>query len=184
MTDNELGALIRSQLLLGLTAAGVTGVRVLANYQPTSQGEDPGNAIYFFKVSDPRVGWQIRRNAVVSDEARKVEEQNIESTYQFMARVKQDPEDLSIPTASDLLNTASMIMSSAAFTRALSAQGVGRQAVGEMRNPYFLNKHEQFEASPSFDFTVSHRRSIMTAVSVIETINQETHPIGGRPDGD
>lgn len=184
MTDNELAILLRAQLLAGLADIGLPDVEVIANQQPTSQGRADDPAIYFFKVSDPRRGWQSRRNVMVGDVPRKLEEQNIDTTFQFMALAKQDPANITAPTASDLLNAASMILSSRSVGQALYAQGVGVQVVGDMRNPYFKNANDQFEASPSFDFTVSHRRSIMTAMSVIEEINQKTQPVGGRPDGD
>jgi hypothetical protein len=177
MTDTELAILLRAQLLAGLADIGLPDVEVIANQQPTSQGRADGQAVYFFKVSDPRRGWQSRRNVMSGDVPRKLEEQNVDSTYQFMALAKQSPSDITAPTASDLLNAASMILSSRSVGRALYAQGVGVQVVGDMRNPYFQNARAQFEASPSFDFTVSHRRSIMTATSVIEEINQETHPM-------
>ena len=183
MTEKELSIALVAQLDLALTNIGLTGVDIVASYQPTTQGEESDDAIYFFKVSDVKEGWQTR--SIGSPLTPKYEEvQNIATTYQFMARARQIPKDspqyLTRRTASDLLNYASMALQSIATVRALNNLGIGVRRVGEIRNPYFKNHSEQFEASPSFDFTVSHKTSIIYTTAVIENIDGTTVLVGDR----
>ncbi len=45
MTDNELSALIRSELLSGLARHGYSSVKVLESYQPTTRGRVSGDLL-------------------------------------------------------------------------------------------------------------------------------------------
>lgn len=178
MNDNQLGIEIRKVLVSGLTEIGLTGVEVTAGYQPTTQGEDADPTIYFFKVGDSNTGWQYRKTVELPDDKVGVKEsRNVATTWQFYALSIPDPSNLSKPTASDLLNAAAMILQSASAIKTLQGKGIGVQVVGELRNPYFTNASDQFEASPSFDFTVSHRRSIIKNATAIEEINGDTNPV-------
>lgn len=177
MNDIQLAIEIRAALLAGLTDIGVTGVEVIASYQPTAQGKDSGPAIYFFKVGDSPSGWQYRGPVKVTGATKMAEMRNIDTTFQFMARVTNNPNDLTARTASDLLNMAAMVLQSSSTKRVLQSKGIGGLVIGELRNPYFVNASDRFEASPSFDFTVTHRRSIMKTTNVIEEINGVTTPI-------
>lgn len=176
MNDIQLAIDIRAALLAGLTDIGITGLEVLANYQPTAQGKESGPAIYFFKVGDSPSGWQYRGPVKVSGVTKMAELRNIDTTFQFMARVAQDPTDLTARTAGDVLNIAAMILQASSTKRVLQSKGIGGLVIGELRNPYFVNSSDRFEASPSFDFTVTHRRSIMKTTNVIEEVNGVTIP--------
>lgn len=179
MTDNELGILLRAQLLAGLARHGLSSVDVLANYQPTTQGRPGEPTIFFFPVSDNRYGWQHRRDQFLPLEDRTVTEERqwVESSFQVMALSEADPADMMKPTAKDLLNMAAMVIGSANFVQAIRAEGVGVQRVTALRNPYFVNDQGQFEASPSFDFTVTHMRAIIEQARTAESVEVAIHRI-------
>lgn len=171
MTDNALAILIRSTLLQLLASQGITDMRVLAAYQPTGQGRE-GRAIYFFPITDTRYGWQQRKD--IYDDATggqvHIETQLIESQFQVQGLAPTDPANIEAMTAKDITNLAAMLISSQPFIQALSAQGVGLQRITAIRSPFFVNDQGQFEASPSFDFTVSHKRSITQITPSIESV--------------
>jgi hypothetical protein len=145
---------------------------VVASQQPTQQGRVDGAAIYFFPISDNPYGWQGRAGQYDSgsNEVIYQETQRYETTYQVTALAPSDPNDLSLPTPKDLVSLARMIIGSQKFVSAMTAQKVGVQRPTPIRNPFFNNDRDQFEASPSFDFTVSHERSIIQQVPAVESV--------------
>lgn len=168
MNDNALNVIIRAELIAGLARLGVTA-DVIAAYQPTSQGRESDATVYFFQVGDNRYGWQYRTQ-VYDQEAGEIvrtEKQIIETTYQLMALAPQDPSNLSLPTPKDIVRACAMICNSQAFIVALRAHDIGMQRVTQIRNPYFVNDREQFEASPSFDFTVTHNQVIIDTTPAV-----------------
>lgn len=171
MTENQLAILIRSTLLQLLAGQGLADLPVLAGYQPTGQGRAQ-RGIYFFPVTDTRYGWQQRKDVFNPETGDQVhtESQIIESLFQVQGFAPSSPADLEAPTARDLTNLAAMLIASQPFVQALAKQGAGVQRITAVRSPFFKNDAGQFEASPSFDFTVSHKRSITQTTPSIDSI--------------
>lgn len=92
------------------------------------------------------------------------------STFQMSGLSPQDPANPNQRTASDLLNYAAYAMQSSAMIQALEAQGVGILNVPEVRNPYFMDDRDRFEASPSFDFVLTHKQIIVSQTPVVQSI--------------
>lgn len=176
MTDNELGILLRAQLLAGLTRQNQSSLPVIGAYQPTTEGRESQAAIYFYPLADVRYGWQGRRREVdlQAGTITTTEQQLIESSFQVYALAPQDPTNLSLPTAKDLVNLAALICNSYPFVVGMRAGGAGIQRITQVRSPYFVNDRGQFEASPSFDITISHQRQIQEVTPVTEEV---THSI-------
>lgn len=179
MTDNELASLIRTVLLGNLAEQGHSDVQVLASNQPQNEGRVNGPAIYFSLIGNPRFGWQGRTRVWNPDTNvfDYEEHQWYLSTFQFEAFAPQNPSDLSMPTAGDLLSLAAMILNSMNAVRAFRAQQVGVQRITQQRHPYFVNDRSQFEAVPSFDFTVSHKRSIIQQTPAIDDYEAQLYRV-------
>lgn len=170
MTDKELLILIRAQLLAGLVRQGDTTTQVIASFQPRHQGRADGPALYIYKLMDHRYGWQHRTQVydAIEGDITVTEKQYMETSFQVTALYPQDPAVTTGSTASDLASLAAMIVGSMTFCEAMKAQGVGIQRVMDVRNPFFENDRGQFEASPSFDFTVSHKRIIVDTAHAVD----------------
>lgn len=168
MTDNDLIRLFLPIITTGLTSDGYTGVSVLQSNQPTQQGTVSAPVVYFFKVSDKRYGFLNRSNIWDGTEMIHTEEQVYETTFQIMALVRQNPMITNSYTASDLVNEVASIMQSDATRQTLIDAGVGILRVMELRNPYFTDDQDIFEASPSFDFTLTYNQSRESTVEIIE----------------
>lgn len=170
MNDNALSVLIRQSLLPLLAAQGQSALPVIAAQQPTTQGRE-ALGIYFFQIGDNRYGWQARYDEYDEDSGDQIhtEEQWHETTFQVMGFAPADPTDLSLPTAKDLTDLAAMLITSQAFVQALRAENVGLQRITQVRMPWFKNDQDNFEANPSFDFTVSHKRTIIQTTPSITT---------------
>ena len=177
MYDNQLVQLIITVLQAGFVANGFTtdngnAVAIKQSYQPTTQGVNTQNTIYLFKIGDHRYGWTGKTDVWDQDTETEVhtERQWYETMFQLSALALQNAADVNSKTASDLLNIAAAIMQSDATLAALHAQGVGILRVTDVRNPYFTDDKDRYEAAPSFDFTLEHEQVIISSSPVIEDV--------------
>lgn len=178
MNQKPLITLIRSELLRGLARYGVTDLPVRQGYQPTTQGRVT-RCIYFWSLADTPEGWQYRTPAIdpVTTELKTRETQILVSSFQIGALIPDDPENDAQLTALDATRLCSQIVQSNPFTMALAAQNVGVRRVGLIRNPQFVNEQSQYEYEPSFDFTVTHKQSIIQLTDSIDTVEFNLHRV-------
>ncbi len=169
MTDNQLIQLFLPIINTGLIADGFDDVTVKQSNQPTMQGINTNAAVYFFKVANRRYGF-LRRFDVWNTNTRQfdhAESQYFETTFQMTALVLQNPLNTNLPTASDLINEVTSIMQSDNTRAILNASKVGILRVTELNNPYFIDDRENYEASPSFDFTLTYLNTRTTVTPLI-----------------
>jgi E217 gateway protein gp29 len=172
MTENELIRLFLPIINAGLVADGFSGVTVKQSNQPTLQGANTNPTVYFYKLFDKRYGF-LRRDSAWNASTQVMthtETQMYETSFQVGAMVSQDPNTPDQYTASDLVNEVSAIMQSDATRGTLVASNVGILRVTEVRNPYFQDDHDKFEAFPSFDFTLTHRQTRVGTDPVVESV--------------
>lgn len=165
MNDNALFIVLKSVLDAGLVARGIDDVTVKQSYQPTMQGVEAGPAIYFTKLPmDRRKGWPYRSDGWNDDMTAFIttERQEYETTIQFSAMKREDPESLDELTASDLGNQAASILQSEVAMAALADEGLSVLRVGEVRSGKITNGEDQFETVPSFDLVVLHEQVTVT----------------------
>jgi hypothetical protein len=173
MNDKQIAALFMAQLLPAMQAnPDLTGVKLARNFQPRQQGANSSPYVYFVKLGDKRYGHTARRDKYdpAAQALKHTELQAYLSTYQFSAWVPQDPRDVTGLTESDILNIVSGIMQSDAIISAFQAAEVGVSRVTDVRNPYIVDEHDQFEAVPSFDVVLSHKRQNVSAIPAAETV--------------
>ncbi|POP42327.1 hypothetical protein CHU32_03575 [Superficieibacter electus] len=172
MRENDLNTMLRCVLLDGLAARQLTSVAVKRSNQPTDQGPDSGPCLYFFVVNHHRYGspqrsdeWDKEKEMMIHTES-----QWIETTYQITGSVLQNPADLESPTANDLIFHASGILQSDNAISQLRKSDVGIYRITENRNIFFKNDRDQYEASPSFDITLTHKDITVTTTPVISSV--------------
>lgn len=171
MTDNEVNAALRKQIVKQLTEQNIQ-VPVIAGYQSKKAGRE-NNFVMFFNVVEGGHGWQGRRYNPIDDNANHVEVQKAEKTIQ----VQGFCDDSSGLTALDLTATVRMIVNSLPFVEALKKSGVGIQRASAVRTPFFENDRGDYEMNPSFDFKVTFDRSIKPKTSVIRVITPQIKQI-------
>lgn len=172
MNDKQLAALFMAQLLPAIQSApGLSGVKLARSFQPRQQGASSAPYVYFFKVGDHRHGSPQRKDVFDASTSTftHTEIQQYESTYQFSAWVPQDPKDVTGLTESDILNTVSGIIQSDSILAAFRSQEVGILRVLDVRNPYIVDDHDQFEAVPSFDVILTHKRVSVSTIPAVVT---------------
>lgn len=172
MNGKALGVLIRRELLAGLARYGITDLPVKQGYQPTTQGRVT-RCLYFWSLPDTPVGAQYRSEKVDPNTLllTTAENQQIASSFQAGVLTPDDPSDLNQKTAKDLTVLARMIVSSAYFVAAIRSGGAGGiRDVSAVRNPQFVNDRDEYEFNPSFDFTVTHKQSIIQLTDSIDSM--------------
>ncbi len=172
MLDNAIIKELRTILLDGLLALGKSNIKVKQAYQPTEQGINTAPTIYLFKISDERVGYPFRNDKWDVPNSLMVHTELVPyvTTFQISALVKQVPNSTTAETASDLVSYASYILQSESALKYLRSKELGLLPIKNIRNLYFIDSENQYEANPSFDFQISHKQVIVTSTPVIETI--------------
>lgn len=178
MTDVELRSLLRAQLLAIMPLYGITGVPVIAQQQPTTEGRVTGPAIYFYSLDEQREGWQSREYRR-TDEAETLTETQIFATTMQISAVSPQTEDLTQAQVTDICCAASMALQSSQFLDALKDQfpGSGVRRVTAVRRPYIVNDQGQFEMVPSFDVTITHTVQFTTVTPVVASTRASIHRV-------
>lgn len=167
-TDNQIIQIFLPIIQDGLITDGFTGVTVKQSNQPTQQGIPKTPTVYFFKVSNKRYGFLGRHDEWVVNRMLHHERQYMEITFQIMALVLQFPITPNQYTASDLVNEVASIMQSDNTRDILNQSGIGILRVTDISNPYFVDDRDQFEASPSFDFTLTYQDDRVSEIAIID----------------
>ena len=156
LTDNAIIQIFLPILQAGLIADGFTTTIVKQSNQPTMQGINTDPTCYFFKVANKRYGFLGTYDKWNSDtsQMQHFENQFIESTWQVACLALQNPTTPNQYTASDVVNDAASIMQSDSTRYILNQSGIGILRVTDVSNPYFFDDRDNFEASPTFDFTL------------------------------
>lgn len=171
MLDNALFQLIITALVNGETLMGLAGTPIAQNFQPTQQGVNTQPTVFIYKVGDKSYGFLKRTDLWDSNTSTMVhtESQQYESTFQISTLATQNPKTPNQYTASDIANSCMAIMRSDATRAYLLQNGVGIERPGpETRNPYFPDDRKRNEASPSFDFVLTHKQIITSSVPIVD----------------
>lgn len=170
MTDGELFTLIKSvldngwPLCYGEPTPELPAPTVAQAWQPVAQGIMSGPAIYVGKAGDRRIGSAKRDSIPDPDNVKGVirrETQWYEATFQVYGIWEQGTGDEPL-TASDLANRACALLQSDMGLDALRAGGAGMLRISDVRNDKFVNGSNEYEASPSFDFVLTHEQVTLT----------------------
>jgi hypothetical protein len=169
MTDNDLIRLFLPIIQAGLVADGFLDVLTQANNQPTQQGIPTAPTLYFSKINDRRYGWLERDSKwnANTELMGHTEDQWHETMFQVSALVLQNPLITTGYSAANLVNEAASILNSDSARVTLLAAGVGIYRIVDIRNPWFVDDRDQFEASPSFDFTLTHLQTRASIVPIV-----------------
>jgi hypothetical protein len=175
MLDNQLIQVFLPIIQAGLVADGFSGISTIAANQPTQQGVPTTPTVTFYKVNDHRYGY-LRRYDVwdqVTQNMVHTEEQAYETTFQVGALVLQSPTTPNQYTASDLVNEVAAIMQSDNTLNILYNNGIAILRITEVSNGYFTDDMDNFEASPSFDFTLTHTQTRVSTGNAIDHVEYD-----------
>lgn len=179
MLDNAIFTLIISILTAGEATAGISGTPIAQSFQPQQQGVNSEPTAYLHKLFDRRYGTVFREDVWDSDTSTMIhtETQQYETTFQISALATQNPATPSQYTASDICNLCASILQSSAALTTLQANQIGIERITDVRNPYFQDDRGQNEASPSFDFVITHKQIITSSVPIITSTTFNVYEI-------
>lgn len=172
MNDNDVLAIVIGILNSGLSALPLPGIEVRQSYQPTQQGVPETPAVYIHKISSQRYGFPGRRSVFNPDDGDfdTVESIWVVPTFQVSGLSQQDPTDITQPTASDIVESASDILQSRSTLSTLRESGIGIIRITDVRMLYFVNDKDRHEQEPSFDFVLSYRREFASKTPAVTAI--------------
>jgi hypothetical protein len=180
MNDNPLIELFIAQLTAAMAGAGWAYPIVQKN-QPTQEGIPTQNAVFFEKLFDNEYGWPGMSGEYVAPTPpvaqgsyNKAEKQWVETTFQVSALAIQDPSNLNVPTASDIVNFVKRYINSRPVIYALKSSGVSILRIGQIRNPYFADDRDLYEANPNFDVILQHNGSLNWSVPATNIVQGQT----------
>jgi hypothetical protein len=173
ITEGQVYTAILATIRAGLLSRAITDpIAVKQWYQPRTQGAPTGMAILFSNLANPRYGFLGRfdewdRTAGVE---RHTEIQANEYRFQCTAQSPPlpPPAPLNSYTAGDLVRLAATILASDAGRMRLQTAGFGIERITQVRQPYFQDEKGQFEAVPSFDFTLAFNQVEVTQSPVVD----------------
>jgi len=177
-TDNTLIQLFLPIIKAGLIADGFNNVVVQQANQPTQQGIPTAPTVYFYKTGNRRYGFLGRNDKwdAMSSTMVHHEHQYYETSFRIQTLVLQNVKTPSY-TASDLANEVACIMQSDNTLAVLNAQGVGILRVTDISNPYFTDDRDNFEALPSFDFTLLYLNDRLSTTPIVDTYQYGIYPV-------
>lgn len=178
MKAYELFTLFKPLIDAGLSSAGIDAV-LTQEYQPTDQGVEPLTTVAMQIVGSHRYGW-VHRNDIWNAETQlfdHVETQQMETTFQVGCLQKLNPESVNQDTAIDILQTVAAVLQNSNTIETIEAVEVGILRITDIRNPYFRSDTNQFQASPSFDFTVTHKQITILTTPKIDTFQAGVYPV-------
>lgn len=184
MLDNAMYAHIVQVLTPRLKLVWPT-IEVLQTPQPTQQGLDFAPRLYYEKILDHRHGFPRQflklkyepTDPLPEDQIPDTSIQVIESRIQFSGLAQQNPLDLALPTASDIVNYAAILLGAEGVVTEFRKRGLMIQRSISVGNPYFQQDMDQFEARPSFDLIFQHSREYLEAVPKINKFEADIYVV-------
>lgn len=179
MTNNEIAAFFRAQMLAMLTGQGHPEVNVTSSFQTDNQGRLDGPVLYFVEIADDPHGAQKTGTTkdIATDQIIDTSMQRMRITYQVQGFAPVNKTDLTVLRAGDVVKLALMLLKSPVFLKALKANNMGLEKIPSTKPNFVVNDRAQFEAGPTFEFTMSYRRSIIQQSAIIQTADLAIHRV-------
>lgn len=180
MNDNDLIDAIATKIEAATANSGWS-YGALQKEQPTQQGVPSAPTVYLQKLFDDHFGSQGSRSAYnqTSKNFTDTEVQIVVTHFQVSAIVGQNPEDLTIPTASDVINQVKLYLQHRATIAELRLAGLKVIQVKRINNAPFVDDKDRFEFHPSFDIEIQHEREVKRTTPAISSVIGKVSPIPG-----
>ena len=174
MNDNTVIQVLKGILDSGLLARLSTAIVTRQSYQPTQQGVPVEPSLFIHKINATRYGFPGNESAYnsVNDNFDTTERIWVTPTFQISALAQQDPTNLSLPTASDIVETAADIMQSAATQATLLQSNINIIRVESIPISYFINEKDRHEQEPSFEIELSYLREFTTTTPKVNDFRE------------
>lgn len=172
MNDTQVIILLIQILRQALDGMGLNDVQILQDFQPTQQGIPEARVVYIHKLTPKRYGHPIETPVYNSNTGEFDVTEGFWRVvpWQISTRAQQDPEDLTGLTAADLADTVADILQMSSTRQTLLTNNIGIERITEVRLLYEQNEKDRFEQTPSFDFTLSYKKTYVSTVPAVDAV--------------
>lgn len=165
MNDNALIVVLTNQIDAAIASAGWTFL-CSQKTQPEQEGTPTEGTVFFERIGDYRYGspkYTEQYNDLTAD-FNETSTQVVESTFQISALIPQNVEDLSIPTAADVVEYVCQYLQTRSAIRYFKQNEVSVMRVSALRTPFVILDRDRFEGHPNFDIILQHNRTLVLSV--------------------
>src|ERR1700741_392913 len=175
--DIDLMDVLATKLESARNLAGWGYMKVIQTSGPTQQGIPTVPTIMFQKLFDDPRGWPKDTNVYdqPTDSFINKSLQEYQTTFQISALVIQQPEDTTLPTASDVVNYLYNILHSRLTVSEWMKLGINIMRAPNIGNSYFEDDRARFEARPSFDIILTHSREVAQSTPAVHVVEGDTY---------
>lgn len=178
MLDNQIIDAVATKIEAALAAAGWPYI-VSQKTQPTQEGISNTPTVYIQKLFDQHYGPQSSTSTYnqTNKNFDSKENQIVITTFQITSLVTQNPEDLSIPTASDVVNFVKMYLQHRRTIAEFKLIGLNLIQSKRIMNNDFIDDKARFQLHPSFDVEIQHERSIIRTVPSVTSAQGDLYRV-------
>ncbi|RBQ30671.1 hypothetical protein CRU92_10885 [Arcobacter sp. FW59] len=156
LTQANIETIFRSNFLSCMNDYGIEDIPVLQHYDYVKKGKR--DIAVYFTIQNPRkVGNAYRTYKTEDDKANHREHQHYEATVQITTISDEDKTNIA---PLDLALTSSNIVGSLPFIEAMRKQGIGIQAVTDVRTNNVLDEAENFVLECNFSFQITFNKEL------------------------
>lgn len=179
MNDTQVIIIVIGILRQALDSMGLNDVLILQDYQPTQQGVPEARVVYLHKLNTPRYGHPIKKSVYNSTTGEFDVNESFwrVPSWQVSTRAQQDPEDLTGLTSSDLADTVADILQMSSTRETLLQSEIGIERITQVRILHEVNDKDRFEETPSFDFTLSYKKTYVSTVPAVDIVEANVNGI-------
>lgn len=175
MKQNDLIALLIARINQVLSEQSSWGTfEVSQKFQPTQQGVPMSQGVFVQPLFDDEYGWHGHRddyNESLGSFDTK-EPQAMETTFQISSLVVQQPENISAPTAADVVKFLARALASRKTIEEFRKVNVSVLKVQTVRNDPFLDDRDRSEYHANFDIVLTHNDSYEYTTPKIDRVDR------------
>ncbi len=163
MLDNELTFEIIDKLEKELVNLGLDYIDISTTYQPTKQSVNKKATIFIYKMSAPQRGSSRKQKG-----ENKVQTMLNRAVFQFSVLAPQNSSDLTILTASDILNYTLSIFQNGEVVKQFHEKKITIEKTTSIKDNMITNSEGMNENAPMFDLTVQYQHEIASKVPLVD----------------
>lgn len=176
-TEKQIWEFLNTQL--AIWSSGLSeSVIIRRAYQQTQVKTEPDFLVTLYPISNNRYGFQGNSDEFITGTGMvHTERYAIRKTLQASVQKKNPNNTDTAPE--DIAENLSSFLQSQAFITTLVAADLGIERVTDIRDPFFQDDSDQFEATPNFDFVLTYTQEITSIIPGVEVIEGEVKSVSG-----
>lgn len=176
MIEGDVQKAIVAILKQAFIDQGYPQIGLKQSNQPTKQGVPSTPYVFFTKVTNQKIGSPGRKYDNYDEPGRQVDQTDnywIGATYQFSSLIKQDITDEDSVSAYDIMELTAAILQNISIIQQFRERGISIERITDIRQPFFLDDNDEFEAEPSFDVVLTYNQTITFKTPIADPVEAD-----------